>query len=74
MEKERIIKVRKDNHDRAVEFMTDKGNVYNYEVAKELVEARQIDNGELYKGSDGLMHVRTKENNTTNYFTNLEEF
>ena len=75
LERERIVKVRKDNHGRIVEFMTDSGNIYDVEMAKEAITSDLITNAELYKGKDGMMHIKSINDNTTyNNFDNMEEF
>lgn len=75
MHKETIIKVRKDNRNRLVEFLTDLGNVYDYEMAKELISREEIINAELFTGRDGLLHIKGKnDQNPNNNLSNLPEF
>ncbi|HHU28181.1 TPA: DUF3892 domain-containing protein [bacterium] len=75
LERERIVKVRRDNHGRIVEFMTDKGSVYDVEMAKEAITNDLITNAELYKGKDGLMHIKSLNDNTIySSFDEMEEF
>lgn len=73
--REKIVKVRKDNRNRLVEFMTDRGNVYDYEMAKELISRDEIMNAELFKGKDGLLHIKGKNDGSeANNLANLPEF
>ena len=71
MKKEKIIAIRKDNLDRIIEFKTDKNKIYNYEMAKEAIFNKIIENAKVIKGKDSLFHIVDINSNS---FQNLEEF
>lgn len=71
MKKEKIIAIRKDNLDRIIEFKTDKNKIYNYEMAKEAISNKIIENAKVIKGKDSLFHIVDINSNS---FQNLEEF
>ena len=75
MEKEKIIAVKRDNLNRIVEYKTNKNKIYNYEVAKEIVNKGLIENAILIKGKDSLLHIKEKNNKSSNIpFEKMEEF
>ena len=75
MEKERIVKVKRDDHGRLVEFMTDSGKIFDYEMAKDAINMDMITNAELFKGKDGVLHIKSRNDNTEeNNFANMDEF
>lgn len=75
MDKEIIIAVKRDNLNRIVEYKTNKNNVYNYEIAKEIISKGIIDNAIVEKEKDSLFYIKEKSNpNSKNPFENLEEF
>lgn len=74
MNKEKIIAVRRDNLDRIIEFKTDKGNIYNYEIAKEVINTGMIDNAHLLKWKDNLTYVVDNSNSITHSFEKAQEF
>ena len=75
MGKEKIIAVKRDNLNRIVEFKTDKDNIYNYELAKEIINKGLIENATVIKGKDTLFHVMEKiGDNQFLSFEKMEEF
>ena len=75
MEKEKIIAVKRDNLDRIVEFKTNKNNIYNYELAKEIINKGLIENAIVIQGKDNLYHVMEKgRENQFSSFEKMEEF
>lgn len=53
LEKEIITHIRKDNLNRIIEFKTNKGNIYNFEMAKEAITYDKIKNAKIVKKSNG---------------------
>ena len=53
MEKEIITHIKKDNLNRIIEFKTNKGNVYNFEMAKEAIIYDRIKNAKIVKNKNG---------------------
>ena len=75
MHKEKIIAVKRDNLDRIVEFKTNKNNIYNYEIAKEIINKGLIENAVVVQGNDTLFHVMEKGiKNQFSSFKKMEEF
>jgi len=74
MDKEKIIAIKKDNLDRIIEFKTNKKNIYNYEIAKEMINKGIISNAVVTKGKDSLLHVMEKKGKTLSNFEKMEEF
>ena len=75
MKKEKIIAVKRDNLDRIIEFKTDKNNIYNYEIAKEIVNKGLIENAVVIQGKDTLFHAMEKgSKNQFLSFEKMEEF
>ena len=60
MEKEIITHIRKDNLNRIVEFKTNKGNIYNFELAKEAIIFDRIKNAKITKKSNGRTCIEAK--------------
>lgn len=74
MGKEKITNIRKDNLDRIIEFKTDKGNIYNYEMAKEAITNGIIINAHLIKGKDSLTYIVDNTESIKHSFENTQEF
>jgi hypothetical protein len=55
--------------------MTENGKIYDYETAKEAISGDLITNAELFKAKDGMMHIKSKNDNSVyNNFENMDEF
>lgn len=74
MNKEKITNIKKDNLDRIIEFKTDKGNIYNYEMAKEAITNGIIVNAHLIKGKDTLTYIVDNTESIKHSFENTQEF
>ena len=70
-EKERITHVRKDSHGRLVEFKTNSGKTYDYEMALSAIEEGKIENAEIIKNRAGSRVIKGKNNQALD---NLDEF
>ena len=68
---ERITKVRKDAQGRLVEFKTNTGKVYDYEMALEAIENGMITNAEVIKNRSNSKVIKGKNNQALD---DLEEF
>jgi len=75
MGKEKIIAVKKDNLNRIIEYKTNKNNIYNYEIAKEIINNGLIENAIVLKDKDNLFHIKEKsEPDSKIPFEKMEEF
>ena len=73
--KEKITHIKKDNVGRIVEFKTDFGNVYNYEVCKDLIRKHNITNAKIKKTKYGLEKILSYENEISDeLFITFPEF
>ncbi len=72
MEKEIITHIKKDNLNRIVEFKTNKGNVYNFEMAKEAIIYDRIKNAKIVKNKNGRTSIECK--NSKQSFDDFPEF
>ena len=68
---EKITKVKKDAQGRLVEFKTDCGKVYDYEMAIEAIENGIITNAEIIKNRSNSKVIKGKNNQALD---NLDEF
>lgn len=68
---EKITKVRKDAQGRLVEFKTNTGKVYDYEMALEAIENGEITNAEVITNRSNSKVIKGKNNQALD---NLEEF
>lgn len=59
---ERITSVKKDAHGRLVEFKTNSGKVYDYEMALEAIENGHISNAEIISNRAGTRVIKGKNN------------
>ena len=59
---ERITNVKKDAHGRLVEFKTNSGKVYDYEMALEAIENGHISNAEIISNRAGTRVIKGKNN------------
>lgn len=59
---ERITKVRKDAQGRLVEFKTNTGKVYDYEMALEAIECGCITNAEIISNRSNNRVIKGKNN------------
>ena len=61
--KEKITHVRKDNQGRIVEIKTNLNNIYDIEVAKELIRLERIENAKIVLSSlSGLPLINSLDN------------
>ena len=61
--KEKITHVRKDNQGRIVEIKTNLNNIYDIEVAKELIRLERIENAKIVLSSlSGLSLINSLDN------------
>ena len=75
MNTEKIVAVKRDNLNRIVEFKTNKNRIYNYEMAKEAINNKLIENAIVVKGKDSLFHIMEKNSNSLKLsFEKMEEF
>jgi len=75
MGKEKIIAVKRDNLNRIIEYKTNKNNIYNYEIAKEIINNGLIENAIVLKDKDNLFHIKEKsEPDSKIPFEKMEEF
>lgn len=74
MNKERIIGIKKDNLDRIIEFKTNTGKIYNYEMAKEAITNGIIVDAYLMKGKDSLTYVVDNTKSIKHSFEKEQEF
>ena len=74
MNKERIVGIKKDNLDRIVEFKTNTGKIYNYEMAKEAITNGIIIDAHLKKGKDSLTYIVDNTESIKHSFEKAEEF
>jgi len=75
MGKEKIIAVKRDNLKRIIEYKTNKNNIYNYEIAKEIINNGLIENAIVLKDKDNLFHIKEKsEPDSKIPFEKMEEF
>ena len=68
---EKILKVKKDAQGRLVEFKTDSGKVYDYEMAIEAIENGVITNAEIITNRSNSKVIKGKNNHSLD---NLDEF
>lgn len=68
---EKITKVKKDAQGRLVEFKTDSGKVYDYEMAIEAIENGTITNAEVITNRSNYKVIKGKNNQALN---ELDEF
>ena len=68
---EKITKVKKDAQGRLVEFKTNSGKVYDYEMAIEAIENGIITNAEIIKNRSNSKVIKGKNNQALD---NLDEF
>ena len=74
MEKEIITHIKKDNLNRIIEFKTNKGNIYNFEMAKEAIVYDRIKNAKIIKKSNGRTIIECKnKNKSINDFPEFDE-
>lgn len=71
MENEYITNIKKDNLNRIIEFKTNKGNIYNFEMAKDAILFGKIKNAKVVKKSSGRTKI-CQENNEE--FTDFPSF
>lgn len=74
MDKEKIVAIKRDNLDRIVEFKTNKGKIYNYEMAKEAICNGLIADVHLQKGKDSLTYIVDNTHSITHSFEKAQEF
>ena len=74
MKKQKIIAIKRDNLGRIVEFKTNDNKLYNYEIAKEIINKGLIDNAVVIRGKDTLLHIMEKKKNHLCEFEKMEEF
>ncbi len=72
MEEEIITHIRKDNLNRIIEFKTNKGNIYNFEMAKEAITFDKIKNAKVIKKNNGRTCIQSKDSNQS--FDDFPEF
>ena len=61
--KEKITHIRKDNQGRIVEVKTNQNNIYDIEVAKELIENNKIENAKIdFSSLSGLALINSIDN------------
>ena len=61
--KEKITHVRKDNQGRVVEIKTNLNNIYDIEIAKELIKLERIENAKIVISSlSGLPLINSLDN------------
>ena len=73
--KERFVAVRKKEDGTIESFKTSSGKVYDYEMAKELVEDGKVEGCMLFTGRDGQKHIRTvRDDDESNNLSNLKSF
>lgn len=60
MENEIITHIKKDNLNRIIEFKTNKGNVYNFEMAKEAIIYDRIKNAKIVTKKSGRTKIESK--------------
>ncbi len=72
MDKEYITHIRKDNLNRIIEFKTNKGNVYDFEMAKEAILYNKIKDAKIVKSENGRTKIQTK--NSTKSIDDFPEF
>jgi len=70
-EQEKITHVRKDSHGRLVEFKTNSGKVYDYEMALSAIEEGRISNAEIISNRGGTRVIKGKNNQALD---DLDEF
>lgn len=68
---ERITQIRKDAQGRLVEFKTDAGKTYDYEMALEAIECGCITNAEIITNRSNSKVIKGKNNEALD---NLPEF
>lgn len=69
--KQKITKVRKDAQGRLVEFKTDSGKTYDYEMALEAIENGEIENAEVITNRSNYKVIKGKNNQALD---DLDEF
>ena len=60
MGNEIITHIKKDNLNRIIEFKTNKGNIYNFEMAKEAIVYDRIKNAKIVKKKSGRTTIESK--------------
>ena len=58
MKNDKIVAVRRDSQGRLVEFKTNSGKVYDYEMAVEAIKNNELTNAELIKNKAGSKNFR----------------
>jgi len=71
MKNDKIVAVRRDSQGRLVEFKTNSGKVYDYEMAVEAIKNNELTNAELIKNKAGSNVIKGKNNQS---FSDLPEF
>lgn len=71
MKNDKIVAVRRDRQGRLVEFKTNSGKVYDYEMAVEAIKNNELTNAELIKNKAGSNVIKGKNNQS---FSDLPEF
>lgn len=68
MNDEFITNIKKDNLNRIIEFKTNKGNIYNFEMAKEAIYYGKIKNAKIIKKNSGRTTIVQDNNKDFNDF------
>ena len=65
---EYITHIKKDNLNRIIEFKTNKGNIYNFEMAKDAILFGKIKNAKIIKKDSGRINICQEDDNDFNDF------